>query len=194
MIGLVAIAYPASPPDLRRATDPFRLLRGRPTPDALRLCRGGPHGDLANERCRAVPHPDELHNRPDFRSPTLRWRSAAASCPARTRHRRPGHHRRVRGRKAHRNRRLDMARDAMAIGRRQAPRGWAHPPQSHDRGNRVHRLAADLDARLQGCHSTKPRWPAHRGLCAARSRGSWCGQRRSPQEGKLRPSSAPTGR
>jgi Na+/H+ antiporter NhaA len=58
VIGLVAIAYPASRADLERATDLFRLFREQPTPEYAQTVREGVRTAISpNERLQQLYHP-----------------------------------------------------------------------------------------------------------------------------------------
>jgi Na+/H+ antiporter NhaA len=58
VIGLVAIAYPASRADLERATDLFRLFREQPTPEYAQTVREGVRTAISpNERLQQIYHP-----------------------------------------------------------------------------------------------------------------------------------------
>ena len=58
VIGLVAIAYPASRADLERATDLFRLFREQPTPEYAETVRRGVRTAISpNERLQQLYHP-----------------------------------------------------------------------------------------------------------------------------------------
>src|SRR5581483_2506387 len=58
VIGLVAIAYPASRDDLERATDLFRLFREQPTPELAQTARRGLESAISpNERLQQRFHP-----------------------------------------------------------------------------------------------------------------------------------------
>ncbi|HZU61144.1 MAG TPA: Na+/H+ antiporter NhaA, partial [Solirubrobacteraceae bacterium] len=58
IIGLMAIAYPASRADLERATDLFRLFREQPTSELARSAREGVRTAISpNERLQQLYHP-----------------------------------------------------------------------------------------------------------------------------------------
>jgi Na+/H+ antiporter NhaA len=58
VIGLLAIAYPASRADLERATDLFRLFREQPTSELAQSARAGVRTALSpNERLQHIYHP-----------------------------------------------------------------------------------------------------------------------------------------
>jgi Na+/H+ antiporter NhaA len=58
VIGLLAIAYPASRADLERATDLFRLFREQPTSEAAQSVREGVRTAISpNERLQQIFHP-----------------------------------------------------------------------------------------------------------------------------------------
>lgn len=58
VIGLLAIAYPASRADLERATDLFRLFREQPTSELAQSARAGVRTALSpNERLQQIYHP-----------------------------------------------------------------------------------------------------------------------------------------
>ena len=58
VIGLVAIAYPASRADLEHATDLFRLFREQPTPEYAQTVRRGVRTAISpNERLQQLYHP-----------------------------------------------------------------------------------------------------------------------------------------
>jgi Na+/H+ antiporter NhaA len=58
VIGLLAIAYPASRSDLERATDLFRLFREQPTSELAQSARAGVRAAISpNERLQSIWHP-----------------------------------------------------------------------------------------------------------------------------------------
>ena len=58
VIGLLAIAYPASRADLERASDLFRLFREQPTSELAQSARAGLRSSLSpNERLQHIYHP-----------------------------------------------------------------------------------------------------------------------------------------